>query len=88
MYEQQSGPEPGGCRETLLLTRIAFEVLIPPLLAVGAVLVLLIAGFVLFTTHPLLGLLPLIPIAGGFVWLVRRDRASADRDRDDLDSPF
>lgn len=87
MYEQNSGPEPGGCRETLLLTRIAFGVLIPPLLAVGAVLVLLIAGFVLFTTHPLLGLLPLIPIAAGLVWIARRERDD-DRDLDDLDPRF
>ncbi len=86
MYEQNSGPEPGGCRETLLLTRIAFGVLIPPLLAVGAVLVLLIAGFVLFTTHPLLGLLPLIPIAAGLFWIARRER-NDDRDLDDLDLP-
>ncbi|MYB40868.1 MAG: hypothetical protein F4X76_01490 [Chloroflexi bacterium] len=86
MCEQDSGPEPGGCRETLLLTRIAFGVLIPPLLAVGAVLVLLIAGFVLFTTHPLLGLLPLIPIAAGLVWLARRER-DEDRDLDDFDLP-
>ena len=87
MYEQDSGPEPGGCRETLLLTRIAFGVLIPPLLAVAAVLVLLIAGFLLFTTHPLLGLLPLIPIAAGLVWIARRERDD-DRDLDDLDPRF
>ncbi len=86
MYEQQSGPEPGGCRDTLLLTRIAFSVLIPPLLAVAGVLVLVLAAFLLFTTHPLLGLLPLIPIAGALVWIARRDRNN-DRDRDDFDLP-
>ena len=87
MYEEPRGGEPGGCRETLLLTRIAFGVLIPPLLAIGAVLVLLIAGFVLFTTHPLLGLLPLIPIAAGLVWIARRERDD-DRNLDDLDLPY
>ena len=86
MYEEPAGGEPGGCRETLLLTRIAFSVLIPPLLAVGGVLVLLIACFVLFTTHPLLGLLPLIPLAAALVWIARRERDD-DRDLDDLDLP-
>ena len=84
MYEQQSGPEPGGCRDTLLLTRIAFTVLIPPLAAVAAVLGLLILCFLLFTTHPLLGLLPLIPLAAGLVWIARRDRAN-ERGLDDFD---
>ncbi len=87
MYEQQSGPEPGGCRDTLLLTRIAFSVLIPPLLAIAAVLVLVLAAFLLFTTHPLLGLLPLIPIAGALVWIARRDRRN-ERDRDDSNLPY
>lgn len=86
MYEQQSGPEPGGCRETLLLVRVAFSVLIPPLAAVAGVLVLLLLCFVLFTTHPLLGLLPLIPVAGALVWIARRDRAN-QRDLDDFDLP-
>ncbi len=87
MYEQQSGPEPGGCRDTLLLTRIAFSVLIPPLLAIAGVLVLILAAFLLFTTHPLLGLLPLIPIAGALVWIARRDRRN-ERDRDDSNLPY
>ena len=87
MYEQQSGPEPGGCRDTLLLTRIAFSVLIPPLLAIAAVLVLILAAFLLFTTHPLLGLLPLIPIAAALVWIARRDRRN-ERDRDDSNLPY
>ena len=84
MYEQQPGPEPGGCRETLMLTRVAFSVLIPPLAAIAAVLVLVIVSFVLFTTHPLLVLLPLIPVAGALVWIARRDRAN-NRGLDDLD---
>ena len=87
MYQEPSGGEPGGCRETLLLTRIAFGVLIPPLLAIAAVLVLLIAGFVLFTTHPLLGLLPLIPVAAALVWVARRDMGNDEDDLDDLDLP-
>ena len=87
MYEHQSGSEPGGCRETLLLTRVAFSVLIPPLLAVAAVLLLLLVAFILFTTHPLLGLLPLIPIAGALVWVARRDLGNDEADLDDLDLP-
>ena len=69
-----------------MLTRVAFSVLIPPLAAIAAVLVLVIVGFVLFTTHPLLVLLPLIPVAGALVWIARRDRAN-NRGLDDLDRP-
>ena len=87
MYQEPSGSPPGGCRETLLLTRIAFGVLLPPLLAIAAVMVLLIVGFVLFTTHPLLGLLPLIPLGAALAWIAKRDRDNP-RDPGDHDLPF
>jgi hypothetical protein len=83
MYEQQSGPEPGGCRETLLLIRIAFSVLLPPMLAIAGVVVLIVVFFMLFAVHPLFGLLPFVLIGGGLYWLARRER-SRDPDFDDL----
>ena len=85
MYESQ-GPEPGGCRETLLLTRVAFSVIIPPLLAVVGVVVLVFVFFLLFSWHPLLGLLPIVLVAGGLYLLARYER-SHDPDLDALRPP-
>ena len=83
MYDSSSGPEAGGCRETLLLIRVAFSVLLPPLLAIGGVVVLVVAFFLLFSLHPLFGLLPIAIIAGGLYLLSRYERAH-DPDFDDL----
>lgn len=84
MYEPQSGAEPGGCRETLLLIRIAFSVLLPPLAAIAGVVVLVIVFFMLFSVHPLFGLLPFVLIGAGLYWLARRERS---RDPEDLYPP-
>ncbi len=85
MYESR-GPEPGGCRETLLLIRVAFSVIIPPLLAVMGVIVLLFVFFLLFSRHPLLGLLPVLVVVGALYLLSRYER-SRDPDLDDLRPP-
>lgn len=66
--------EAGGCREAFLITRIAFEILLPPIGLIAATIILLTFVVILATTNPLLALIPLAPIAGGIVWLVRRDR--------------
>jgi hypothetical protein len=59
MYETPRGEEPGGCRETWVLTLAAFAVLMPPLLALAAVLGALVAVLILLTVHPALALLPI-----------------------------
>ncbi len=60
-YEQQTPPEhePGGCLEVLVITRAVFGILLWPLAAILLVIVDLIAIFWLFTTHPLLALIPI-----------------------------
>ena len=74
-----------GCRDVLVLTRVAFAVLLPPLLAIVIALMLLIAAFALLTVHPALSLLPLLPLVLAVVWLVRRDRrAQEEAERDAL----
>ena len=78
MYESPPGPEPGGCRETLLLTRIAFSVVVPVLLAVVGAMLLVILAFALFARHPLLVLLPLAILAAALWLLARRERARGD----------
>jgi membrane protein CcdC involved in cytochrome C biogenesis len=84
MYKQSSNPEPGGCRETLLLIRIAFSVLLPPLFAVGGAILFICLFFILISIHPLLTLIPIGCIASALYWLSRRDKNQA---HDDLPPP-
>ncbi|MDP6607001.1 MAG: hypothetical protein QF664_12200 [Dehalococcoidia bacterium] len=65
----------GGCRESLLVIRIAFEILLPPIGAIIAVLALMVGTVLLLTSdYPALAILTVLPIIGGFVWLARRDK--------------
>ena len=66
--------EPGGCREVFAMTRIAYEVILPVIAAIAGVVFLLVAALFLLTVHPALALIPLIPVASGVAWIVRRDR--------------
>ncbi len=66
--------EPGGCREVFMMTRIVFEVLLPLIAAIGGVIFLIVAAFFLMAVHPALALIPLIPVGGAVLWIVRRDR--------------
>ncbi len=73
-YEPPERVRPGGCRETLLLIRVAFEVLLPIVGAGLAALGYVALTFWLFTVHVLYGLIP-IALVGVGVWLLsRRDR--------------
>ena len=74
MYEPPRQHEPSGCRETFVLTRAAFGVLLPPLLAVLAVLGALTAALVLFAVHPALALLPIAALIMGIVLFARWER--------------
>ena len=74
MYEPPRQREPAGCRETFVLTRAAFGVLLPPLLAVLAVLGALTAALVLFAVHPALALLPIAALIMGIVLFARWER--------------
>ena len=73
-YETPEPVRPGGCRETLLIIRVAFEVLVPIVGAGLAALGFVALTFWLFTVNALFGLVPLV-LAGVGVWLIaRRDR--------------
>lgn len=73
--DQHRRAEPGGCRETILITRIAFEILLPPVGVIIGVLVLMVGTLLLLMSgQPLFAILTLSPIVGGFIWIVRRDR--------------
>lgn len=72
--QQELGPGVGGCREAFLLTRIAYEVLLPPLFVIIATLSLIMGSFFLLAVHPALSLIPLMPIVAGAIWMIRRDQ--------------
>lgn len=75
MYHQPP-PEkpPSGCLETLVITRAVFGVLLWPLVALGLLVVLLVAAFVLFAVHPALVLVPIAAAAIGLVLFARWER--------------
>ncbi len=73
MYELPLDERPG-CRETLILTRAAFAVLIPIFLAMIAILGLVMVTLLLLITHSLLALVPLAALVVGIVAFARWER--------------
>jgi len=81
-YEPPSPVRAGGCRDTLILIRVAFGVLTPIVAAGIGALGYVALTFWLFTVSVPLGLLPILAVAGAVAWLARRDRrALEDRQR-------
>lgn len=78
MYEPQE-QQPGGCRETLILTRIAYQILAPGLLAIAGVILLVVFFFAALAAHPALALIPVGLFAsvlyGIYLYDRRRDRS-------------
>jgi hypothetical protein len=58
MYQTPEGERPG-CRETLILTRAVFAVILPALVAIFAVLFAAAFTVVLYARHPALALIPI-----------------------------
>ena len=71
MYEPPRQDERPGCRETWVITRAVFAVLLPVLLAIMGVLGAAVAAFVLFAVHPALALAP-VGLLAGAVYLFAR----------------
>lgn len=72
-YEPPKQQQPG-CRDGLILTRVAFGLLLPLLLFGVGAMALVALSLVLFATHWSLALLPLGAVAAGLFALARRDR--------------
>jgi uncharacterized membrane protein len=72
MYELPSDERPG-CRETLILTRAAFSVLIPILLAMIAILVLVMSILFLLLSRPVLAIIPAAILVVAIVLFSRWD---------------
>ena len=72
-YQDQppSNEKPSGCLDLLLITRAVFGVLFWPLAAIVVVFVDLGATWVLFTMHPALAFVTIVPTAVG-IWLFAR----------------
>jgi hypothetical protein len=71
MYEPPRGDERPGCRETLVLIRAVFGVLLPPLIAILAVVVAFALAVVLFAVHPLLAIVPIGGVIGAVLIYAR-----------------
>ncbi|MDA1062242.1 MAG: hypothetical protein O2895_04975 [Chloroflexi bacterium] len=75
MYEDKVAP--GGCRDTLLLTWISFQILGPALLALMGMMLFVTLMFVLLARHPLLALIPLLVLAAAIAALARWEQRHA-----------
>ena len=82
-YQPPRSQQSPGCRDTLVLMRVAFALLMPFLLGGLGVISWITLTIVLFGQHWALGMIPVAITAAGIVWLWRRDlRARAERDRE------
>lgn len=75
MYQMPSEEERPGCRETWVLTRAVFAVILPALLAIFLVLFGVAFTVVLYARHPALALLPVGAGLGLLYLYVRWERS-------------
>ncbi len=73
-----SADERPGCRDTLIIIRAVFGVVLPPLMGMFAILVLMALAVVAFSVTPLLALMPIGAIVGGIVLYARWERGRSD----------
>ena len=84
-YIPKEQKEPGGCMQSLILTRAVFSILFVPLLILLGALFALIVTLYAFTISPPLALVP-IGIGGGAIYLLYRfeqKRVESEMPRDD-----
>ena len=83
MYEPPRDDRPG-CRDTLVITRRVFAIVIPPLATMTAVLFLVMATIITFTISPPWALIPLallvLVIAISMRWGRTRSGGGAPRE--------
>ena len=82
MYELPE--ERPGCRDTLVITRAVFAVIITPVAAMLAVLSLVMATIIMFAISAPLALIPLALLVAGFVLFLRWERGRRPDDLEDL----
>jgi hypothetical protein len=79
-YEPPKRSKSGSWSEVFLITRVAFSVLFPFLGALLGILVIIALTIFLFSTHPALALLTVIPVAAVIWYLLRRERRQHDEE--------
>ncbi len=73
-YQPPKQDRSGSWSEVFLITKVAFGLLLPLIGAIVGILLLLVAIIFLFSTHPALALIPVVPVVAGFAYLLRRER--------------
>ncbi len=80
MYFPKEQKEPGGCLQTLIITRAIFGILaVPVAIIAGAVLSLMLTLY-LFTVSPAFALIPILIGGGGVILFGRWERGRIARD--------
>lgn len=76
MYEVPASPDARpGCRDSLVITRVIFAIVVPPVALMTAVLLLVLATIITFTISPPWALIPLALLVLVIVLFVRWSRA-------------
>lgn len=79
-YHPPPPSEANGCIQTLVISRMIFMILLIPVLLIISVMFAVMAIFVAYSEHPILGLL-VISIVGALIYLVVRwERHRVERD--------
>ncbi len=84
VYERGSSPDPGSWREILLIIRIVFEVLIPPLFFIILSLGLVVAFFILLLNGSVFAIVPVVLFVLEITWIVRKGSSAQLESRDHL----
>ena len=84
MYDRGSSPDPGSWREILLIIRIVFEVLIPPLFFIIVSLGLVVAFFILLLNGSIFAIVPVGLFALEIIWIARKGNSAQLESRDQL----
>jgi hypothetical protein len=83
-YDGKPPVKSGSWRETFSIMQVVFGVVAPLIGLFGLIVCLLLATAGLALWHPPLALIPLGVLAGGVVYLIRKDKQTADRDEEHI----
>lgn len=87
-YEPEKQAEPGGCREVLLFTRLAWGIIVPVLFGIVGGTALICATVFLLFVNPLYSILPGSIVIAGFTYFIIRDRRIQRELEDEGDSRY
>jgi hypothetical protein len=79
-YHPPAPSEPNGCIQTLVISRMIFMILLIPLLLIVSVMFAVMAIFVAYSRHPVLGLFVVSIVAALIYGVVRWERHRVERD--------